>query len=118
MKGERRDRRILHGGGLGSSDLYIAGKIGSDNDALGNPKTLDAGKFGNPFSRLNFDPFSAAELGGLGLEADYAVSDARQPLAPVDTKFRRSQAAGDDRFSTTAEALVGDDKTKMEAYLG
>jgi hypothetical protein len=108
---------VNYGGRIAANGAFIPGNITGNLAADGNAKTLSAGKFGNPFSRINFNPFTAAELNGLGLATAYAVTNARQSVAPVDTKFRRTKADGDDRFFTANPALTGADKTKAEAYV-
>lgn len=99
---------------------FIPGRIGSTNDAAGNAKTLAAGKFGNPYSRLNRNRWAAPELVNIGIAANDALapSDAVQATSPADTKFRRSKADGSDRYFATSAALTGTDKTNAEGYVG
>lgn len=78
--------------------------------------TRAAGKFGNANSKINANPYTAAELNGLGAETDYSLGDTRQDVAPNDTKFRRTGGDGDDRFFATDDALTGDPKSAAEAY--
>lgn len=107
---------VKYGGDI-AGGVFLPGQISGSLASDGTAKTLAAGKFGNPYSRINFNPFTAAELNGLGLETAYAVTTARQSVSPTDTKFRRTAADGDDRFFTTAAALTGTDKTNAEAYV-
>lgn len=104
-------------GGLVSSGVFVPGNLTGSNAANGSPKTLSSGKFGNPHSLLNMNPFTAAELNGLGVETSYEVTDARQSVSPADTKFRRTASDGDDRFLTFTEAQTGDDLTNLEDYV-
>jgi hypothetical protein len=94
---------VNHGGKLAANGSFVPGNITGNLAADGNAKTLS--KFGNPYSRINFNPFTAAELNGLGLETAYARGNNRQSVAPINTKFRRTMVDGDDRFFTTREAL-------------
>jgi hypothetical protein len=108
---------VKYGGRIAANGSFVPGNITGNLAADGNEKTLSAGKYGNPYSRINFNPFTAAELNGLGLETAYAVTTARQSVSPTDTKFRRTKADGDDRFFATNPALTGTDKTKAEDYI-
>jgi hypothetical protein len=108
---------VKYGGDIAANGAFLPGQISGSLASDGTAKTLAAGKFGNPYSRINFNPFTAAELNALGLETAYAVTTARQSVSPTDTKFRRTAADGDDRFFTTAAALTGTDKTQAEAYV-
>jgi hypothetical protein len=112
-----RDWCTEYGGDIAANGAFLPGQISGSLASDGTAKTLAAGKFGNPYSRINFNPFTAAELNALGLETAYAVTTARQSVSPTDTKFRRTAADGDDRFFTTAAALTGTDKTNAEAYV-
>lgn len=108
-----QDHCVNHGGRIGAGGEFILGVPGTNLCADGNTKSISAGNLGNPFSRANFNPFTAAELNGLGLETAYAPGTARQSVAPVDTKFRR---LGDDRFIALSAPATGTDKTKLEEY--
>lgn len=113
-----KDHSILYGGGIdGVTGAFVPGDPNSANDVAGNPKTLSAGKFGNPHSRLQFNPFTVQEITAIGGESDYTAGDARQSVATTDTKFRRTASTGDDRFFATEEALTGTDKTNAESYV-
>jgi hypothetical protein len=108
---------VNYGGDIAANGAFLPGQISGSLAADGTAKTLEAGKFGNPYSRANFNPFTAAELNGLGTETAYAKGTARQSVSPTDTKFRRTATAGDDRFITTSTALTGTDKTNTEGYV-
>jgi hypothetical protein len=110
-----KDHCIEYGGRV-DSGIFVPGNLVGSNAANGSAKTLSAGKFGNPYSRLNTNPFLAAELNGLGMETAYEVTDDRQSVSPTDTKFSRTDSDGDDRFTTFSDALTGSDLTDMESY--
>jgi len=76
-----------------------------------------ANKLGNVNSEIDTNPYTAAELNALGAETDYALTDTRQDVSPNDTKFRRTDTDGDDRFFTVDTALTGANKTDAEAYV-
>lgn len=113
-----RDHSILYGGRIGANGCFVPGLLAGGNAADGNSLTKVAGKFSNPFSRINFNPYEAAELSGLNVETAYEVTDARDTVAPTDTKFRRTASDGDDRFLTFKTALTGTDLTDTETYVG
>lgn len=112
-----RDWCVEYGGNIAANGAFLPGQISGSLAADGTTKTLSPGKFGNPFSRINFNPFTAAELNGLGLQTSYAVTSARQSVAPVNTKFRRTKVDGDDRFITTRIAPTGSNLTNLENYV-
>lgn len=112
-----QDWSINYGGDLSANGAYLAGQIVGTLAADGSAKTFASNKFGNPYSRLNLNPFTAAELNGLGVETAYVKTTARQTVAPNNTKFRRTAADGDDRFVTFPAALTGTDLTDMETYV-
>jgi surface protein len=108
---------VNHGGKLAANGSFVPGNITGNLAADGNEKTLSAGKFGNPYSRINFNPFTAAELNGLGTETAYARGLERQSVAPINTKFRRTATTGDDRFFTTGTALTGANLSSAEKFV-
>ena len=112
-----QDHSLLYGGRIGAGGEFILGVPNTSLCADGNAKTLLPGYVGNPFSRVNFNPYTAAELNALGVETAYAKGTARQSVSPTDTKFRRTGTAGDDRFVIVNAAATGDDKTNLEAYV-
>jgi hypothetical protein len=112
-----RDWCIEFGGDIAANGAFLPGQISGSLASDGTAKTRVPGKFGNPYSRINFNPHNAAELNGLGLANAYAVGAARQSVAPIDTKFRRTRTDGDDRFLATSTALTGIDKTNVEGYV-
>lgn len=97
---------------------FIPGRIGSGLDAVGNAKTLVAGKHGNPYSRLCPNPFAMPSLVNIGYTAatKLAPTDAVQATSPADTKFRRNASDGSDRYNSFSTALTGTSKTNMEEY--
>jgi len=110
-----RDHCIEYGGRLGAGGEFILGVPNTSICADGAAKTLLPGYFANPFSRVNFNPFTAAELNGLGLETAYSVGQDRQSVSPANTKFRR---VGDDRFITLSQAATGSALNKLNIYVG
>lgn len=64
-----KDWSTLYGGGISAGNAFIAGLIGSGNDAAGNAKTLTAGKIGppsgNPYTRLMPNYWGAPELNNI-----------------------------------------------------
>ena len=115
-----QDWSINYGGGIAANGAFVPGRIGSSNDAAGNAKTLAAGKFGNPYSRLCPNAFAAPALVNIGYTASskLAPTDTVQATSPADTKFRRNASTGSDRYFATLAALTGSDKTNAETYAG
>lgn len=111
-----KDWSVQYGGGI-ASGAFVAGRIGAGTDAAGNAKTLVAGKIGNPYSRINFNVFGAPSLNNINAETAYAITTARQSVAPNDTKFRRTKTDGDDRFFSTISSLTGSNLTNANAYV-
>lgn len=109
------DHSIKYGGRLGAGGQFILGVPDTALCADGNSKTLLPGKFTNPYSRLNFNPYTAAELNSLNLETSYIVGQDRQSVSPVNTKFRR---VGDDRFITLKQTATGATLAKLNTYVG
>lgn len=109
------DHCINHGGRMDGT-AFVPGIPGNDNAANGLTKTLAAGKFGNPHSRLNFNPFTLPELTAINTETAYEVTDARQTVAPADTKFVQSKSDGDDKFFSSDSPLTGDDLLHANGY--
>jgi hypothetical protein len=88
------------------------------NAADGSVKTLTAGKFGNPFSRLNLNPATAAELNGRSVPTAAVVADdINATITPAESAFRRTKTDGEDRFLIYDNALSGADLTNVEGYL-
>lgn len=65
--GHARDWATQFGGRLATNGAFVPGHITGNLCADGNTKTLTPGKFGNPYSRINFNPFTAAELNPLAV---------------------------------------------------
>jgi len=64
VPGNVEDWCVKYGGRIAANGAFVAGMLAGGNAADGSAKTLAAGKFGNPFSRLNLNPATAAELNG------------------------------------------------------
>jgi len=109
------DWSIKNGGGIAANGAYIAGRIGSGNDAAGTAKTLAAGDHRNPYSRFVPNPFSAPELVNIGsTSADLYAPDgmaAVQVESVADTRY-----ANNKRYAAFSAALTGTDKTNAEAW--
>ncbi len=80
--------------------------------ADGNALTHSAGEWDNEVrnNRINWNPYSAALLNGLGMEVAYVGQAARESVSPNNTKFRRTQAGSDlkdDRFFTAIASRSG-----------
>jgi hypothetical protein len=75
---------VNYGGDIAANGSFLPGQISGSLAADGTAKTLSAGKFGNPYSRVNFNPFTAAELNGLGIETEYAVGANSGTLTNMD----------------------------------
>ena len=114
--GNVRDHSILYGGKM-SSGVFIPGLTSGASCANGDALVLAAGKFGNTNSQINFNPNSNATLTALGYETAYVVGAARQSVGTTDTKFRRTDTDGDDRFFGLSSALTGQAKTDAETYV-
>ena len=80
--------------------------------------TRIAPNFGNVNSSINCNPYTAAELNALtGIETAYGLGFSRQGVPTLDTKFRRAETDGDDRFFAVDTALTGADLTSAELYV-
>jgi hypothetical protein len=113
-----RDHCIENGGGIAANGAFVPGIPGSANDAAGNAKTLEAGKHGNPYSRLLQNHFSAPSLVNIGsTSADkYAPGYDVQAETTADTRARRTAASGDDRYLAFREALTGSELSNVEEW--
>ena len=113
-----RSHCIEHGGGVAVNGAFIPGRIGSGLDALGNAKTLSAGKHGNPWSVLIRNPWSAPELVNIGIPSGNRIGPSVdvQAASVVDTQFNRILSTGSDRYLAYRQALTGADKTNTEGY--
>lgn len=118
VPGQVKDWCIDYGGRIGAAGEYIAGLIGSANAADGSAKTLSAGKYGNPYSRLNSNPATAAEFNGRSVPTAGEVGDLiNGTITPDDTGFNRVDTDGDDRFLIYEDTLTGTDLTNVENYV-
>lgn len=118
VPGQVKDWCVENGGRIGAAGEYIAGLIGSANAADGNAKTLSAGKHGNPFSRVNLNPATAAEFNGRSVPTAGEVGDLiNGTITPDDTGFNRVDTDGDDRFLIYEDTLTGADLTNVENYV-
>jgi hypothetical protein len=118
VPGQSRDWCIEYGGDIGADGEYVPGLIGGSNAADGTPKTLPAGRFGNPFSQLNLNPFTAAELNGRSIPVDFEVGDDLDAtVTPADSAFARTVSGAVDRVVIAKDALTGSDLTDMENYV-
>jgi len=118
LAGTAQDWCILYGGRIGAAGEFIPGRVSGSLAADGSAKTLVAGKFGNPFSRLNLNPATAAELNGRSVPTAAAVAaDINATITPSESAFRRTASSGDDRFLIYDSALSGADLTNVEGYV-
>jgi len=115
--GYAQDWCVNYGGSIAANGAFSPGQISGSLAADGSTKTLEPGKFGNPYSRLNINPFSAAEYNGRSIPTAYEVGDdLNGTVTPTDSAFRRTAADGDDRFTIFKNTLTGSDLTNMEGY--
>lgn len=112
-----QDYSILNGSALAANGAIIPVNPVTNLGADGSVRVKDPGKFSNPYCRINFNPFSGAELNGFGVETAYVAGTARQTVAPVNSKFRRFATDGDDRLIITKQALTGEDLVNMNRYV-
>jgi hypothetical protein len=112
--GLTKDACIQYGGRVDNGIFFPATIDG--NCTNGSPVVFGPGKHANPASRLDFDPFNAAELNGRDLPTDYApAADFDGVVLPADSGF--ADEASGQKFIVTREALTGTDLTKMENYV-
>lgn len=119
FEGYPRDR-FVQSGGLVSGAVAIPGLISGLNAANGSANTFEAGKHGNPGSRLVPNWSNNAGLTAIGLTTStkLAPTDDINGIAPADTKFRKTQTQGDSRFFGVSIALTGTDLESAEIYSG
>lgn len=109
-----RDHCFEFGGRIGANGCFIPKRLSGSLCADGNVATFNGGSIKNPFSRVNFNPFSAAEANGKNWETAYAPGDTRQDVTPNNTKFI-NVSTGKNAFTVDAE-LTGDDLANAEAF--
>lgn len=97
---------------------FLSAKDDGTMPITGLSATRSAGNAGNKHTELNFNPYSAAELNGKGVETDYELGEDRATVAPTNTKQRRTADDGDDRFAVYDPAPTGSDLTKIQNYHG
>jgi len=118
VPGNVEDWCVKYGGRIAANGAFIAGMLTGGNAADGSAKTLAAGKFGNPFSRLNFNPATAAELNGRSVPTAATVStNINTTITPSNSAFKRTKTDGDDRFLIYDDTLSGADLTNVEGYV-
>ena len=118
VPGNVEDWCIKYGGRIAANGAFVAGMLTGGNAADGSAKTLAAGKFGNPFSRLNLNPATAAELNGRSVPtAAVVAADINATITPTQSAFRRSKTDGDDRFLIYDDTLSGADLTNVQEYI-
>ena len=118
VPGNVEDWCVKYGGRIAANGAFVAGMLTGGNAANGSAKTLTAGKFGNPFSRLNFNPATAAELNGRSVPTAAAPgADINATITPTDSAFRRTASDGDDRILIYDATLSGADLTNVEGYV-
>lgn len=114
LAGTVKDWCVEYGGGIAANGAFLPGQISGNLAADGTAKTLSAGKVGgNPFSRRNNNPFTAAEFNGRGLGT--SLSTGSLPVgSPTNSVFNRSCANGDDKLLVFTESLTGDTLTSVQ----
>jgi len=118
VPGNVEDWCVKYGGRIATNGAFVAGMLAGGNAADGSAKTLAAGKFGNPFSRLNLNPATAAELNGRSVPtAAAAGADINATITPTDSAFRRTASDGDDRILIYDATLSGADLSNVEGYV-
>lgn len=118
LAGTAKDWCVLYGGRIGAAGEFIPGRVSGSLAADGNAKTLTAGKHGNPFSRINLNPATAAEFNGRSIPTASAVAaDINAAVTPAESAFRRTDTDGDDRFLIYESALTGSDLSNVENYV-
>jgi len=118
VPGNVEDWCVKYGGRIATNGAFVPGMLTGGNAADGSAKTLTAGKFGNPFSRLNLNPATAAELNGRSVPTAAAVAaDINATITPTDSAFRRTASDGDDRILIYDATLSGADLSNVEGYV-
>jgi len=111
-----KDHCIEYGGRIGDDGEFIPAKLDSSAAADGQPITLGPGKHGNPYSRMDLNPFTAAEYNGRSIPTELAPGGSIAGVTPEDSAFRRTKTTGDDRFIILEEAATGGDLTTLQNY--
>lgn len=102
---------------FGDSGVFVPGKLDGSGAADGNAITLVAGKHGNPYSRLNMNPFTAAEYNGRNVPTALAPAGSLG-INPSNSAFRRTKPDGDDRFIVLDAAATDPDLSDLQNYTG
>ncbi|GIW60318.1 MAG: hypothetical protein KatS3mg087_1384 [Patescibacteria group bacterium] len=111
------DHCIEYGGRIGAEGEFVPALLDGSAAADGNQITLGPGKHSNPSSRLNWNPFQAAEFNGRHIPQDYAPGDSIASL-PTNSVFRQTNASGDTKLLVFESELSVDDLSKTQQYTG
>jgi len=119
VTGEAKDWSVQYGGGVAGNGAFVPGHISGNNTAAGTAKTIVAGKFGNPWSQIDFNPDLAAELNGRSVPRTWKIGDALNGVVtPSDTAFLRSKTDGVDRLFLYEDTLTGKNLETVQNYVG
>jgi surface protein len=117
LTGTVKDHCIEYGGDIAANGAFIPALLDSSLAADGTAITLAAGHAMNPYSRINLNPFTAAELNGRSVPTSIGPrTDVSLLVTPSDSAFNRSSATQEDRIVISTEALTGDTLTSMQEY--
>jgi hypothetical protein len=113
------DWSIEYGGRIGANGEFILGNITGGNCADGNPKTLAAGKLGNPFSRINMNASLDDTLIGRVIPTEFRPDQQLNNFVwPFESGFNRISADGTDRILVFPSAKSGETLDNIRTYTG
>lgn len=114
-----KDWSIEYGGLIGSNGQFVIGKLSGGNAADGSAKTLAAGKLGNPFSSLDFNPNGLQSLADRNIPREYKIGqNINGQVYPSESAFRRNDTDGDDLISIYSATIDGSDLTDIRTATG
>lgn len=113
------DWSLDYGGKIATNGAFILGNKADGNCADGTAKTLSAGKLGNPFTQLNFNPSDSFDSIARSIPTAFKKSQQLNDIVyPFDSAFNRSSADGVDRILIFDDAVTGASLDYIRSFVG
>jgi len=117
--GYAEDWCIKYGGRIGSGGGFIGGVPSQSYCADDEAKDFVAGKHGNPYTSINFNPnWTQTYLDRSIPNTFKAGQDINGQVIPAESAFCRSSADGDDRIIIYSSSRTGDILDAVRLYTG